>query len=157
MLDLRGALDHKPWEQQAVEAAGMRYIRVGLSGFFAPTEHQIDKILEVLDNPALGPIFIHCRRGADRSGLVIACYRITHDHWTNAQAMREARQQGFSGLEILMHRYIDHFKVASLSAGRSPAAALGHANPPAYSGCTAMAASFHHNSAFANPTASSAR
>ena len=118
VLDLRGVLDHKPWEQQAVEAAGMRYIRVGLSGFFAPTQHQIDKILEVLDNPALGPIFVHCRRGADRSGVVIACYRITHDHWTNAQAMEEARQQGFSRLEVLMQRYIRHFKAASLSAGR---------------------------------------
>jgi protein-tyrosine phosphatase len=118
VLDLRGVLDHKPWEQQAVEAAGMRYIRVGLSGFFAPTQHQIDKILEVLDNHALGPIFLHCRRGADRSGVVIACYRITHDHWTNAQAMEEARRQGFSGFEVLMERYIRHFKAASLSAGR---------------------------------------
>jgi protein tyrosine/serine phosphatase len=113
VLDLRGALDHKGWEQQAVEAAGMRYIRLGMSGFFAPSDRQIDKILAVLKDPANGPIFVHCRRGADRSGLVIACYRISHDHWTNAQAMAEARQQGFSGLEVLMHRYIEHFKATS--------------------------------------------
>lgn len=118
VLDLRGALDHKPWEQQAVEAAGMRYIRVGLSGFFAPTQRQIDKILQILGNPALGPVFLHCRRGADRSGVVIACYRITHDHWTNAQAMEEARQQGFSGFEVLMKRYIHHFKAPPASSSR---------------------------------------
>jgi protein tyrosine/serine phosphatase len=113
VLDLRGALDHKAWEQQAVEAAGMRYIRVGLSGFFQPTEHQLDTILALLESPTLGPIFVHCRRGADRSGLVIACYRISHDHWTNAEAMQEARQHGFSRLEVLMQRYIQHFKPAS--------------------------------------------
>ena len=118
VLDLRGALDHKGWEQQAVEAAGMRYIRVGMSGFFAPSNRQIDKILAVLQDPTLGPIFVHCRRGADRSGLVIACYRISHDNWTNAQAMVEARQQGFSRLEVLMHRYVQHFKAASPSAER---------------------------------------
>ena len=113
VLDLRGALDHKGWEQHAVEAAGMRYIRVGLSGFFPPTEHQLDKILKILGDPTLGPIFVHCRRGADRSGLVIACYRMSHDHWTNAQAMQEAREQGFSRLEVLMQRYVEHFKPAS--------------------------------------------
>ena len=118
VLDLRGALDHKGWEQQAVEAAGMRYIRIGMSGFFAPSDHAMDKILATLDDPSLGPIFVHCRRGADRSGVVIACYRITHDHWTNAQAMTEARQQGFSRLEVLMQRYIRHFKATSPSAAR---------------------------------------
>ena len=109
VLDLRGTTDHKRWEQQAVEAAGMRYVRIGLSGFFAPTDQQIDKILAVLEDPTLGPVFVHCRRGADRSGVVIACYRIVHDHWTNAQAMEEARQQGFSRFEVLMRRYIQHF------------------------------------------------
>ena len=118
VLDLRGALDHKGWEQEAVEAAGMRYIRIGMSGFFAPSDRTMDKILAALDDPALGPIFVHCRRGADRSGMVIACYRITHDHWTNAQAMAEARQQGFSGFEILMERYIQHFKAGTDSVGR---------------------------------------
>ena len=120
VLDLRGVLDHKGWEKQAVEAAGMRYIRIGMSGFFAPSDRQIDKILAVLDDPTLGPIFLHCRRGADRSGVVIACYRITHDHWTNAQAMEEARQQGFSRFEVLMERYIRHFQTAS-----SPVPAAG--------------------------------
>jgi tyrosine-protein phosphatase SIW14 len=119
VLDLRGAVDHKAWEQKAVEAAGLRYVRIGLSGFFAPTDHQIDRILAILDNSTLGPIFVHCRRGADRSGVVIACYRITHDHWTRAQAMDEARQQGFSRFEVLMERYIEHFKAASPAADRS--------------------------------------
>ena len=120
VLDLRGVLDHKGWEKQAVEAAGMRYIRIGMSGLFAPSDRQIDKILAVLNNPTLGPVFLHCRRGADRSGVVIACYRITHDHWTNAQAMEEARQQGFSRFEVLMERYIRHFKAVS-----SPVPAAG--------------------------------
>lgn len=109
VLDLRGGLDHKQWERQAVEAAGMKYVRIGLSRFFAPTQRQMDRILAVLEDPALGPVFVHCRRGADRSGLVVACYRIDHDHWPNAQAMKEARELGFSRLEVLMRRYIEHF------------------------------------------------
>ncbi len=108
VLDLRGGV-HKAWERRVVEAAGMRYVRIGLSGIFAPTGKQMNQILALLDDPEQGPVFIHCRRGADRSGVVIACYRIAHDHWTNAQAWQEARQQGFSSLEVLMRRYIQHF------------------------------------------------
>jgi protein tyrosine/serine phosphatase len=87
VLDLRGSIDHKRWEQTAVEAAGMKYIRIGLSGVFPPSTEQMNRILRILENPALSPVFLHCRRGADRSGMVIACYRIEHDHWTNAEAM----------------------------------------------------------------------
>jgi len=109
VLDLRGTLDHKGWEKAAVQAAGMQYVRIGLSGVFPPTQHQMDQILAVLEDPARGPVFVHCRRGADRSGEVIACYRIAHDHWSNAQALQEAREHGLSRLEVLMQQYIRRF------------------------------------------------
>lgn len=117
VLDLRGTLDHKRWERAAVQAAGMRYVRIGLSPFFPPSKKQMNRILALLEDPTLGPVFVHCRRGADRSGLVIACYRIAHDHWTNAQAMQEARQDGIWRIEVLMRRYIRHFKAVSPSTG----------------------------------------
>lgn len=109
VLDLRGTIDHKRWEQKAVQRAGMRYIRIGLSPFFPPSEQRMNRILAILEDPSLGPIYIHCRRGADRSGMVVACYRMAHDHWTNAQAMEEAREHHFWGIEVLMHRYIEHY------------------------------------------------
>ena len=43
----------------------MRYVRIGLSGVFAPTDSQIDHILAVLEDSANAPVFVHCRRGAD--------------------------------------------------------------------------------------------
>ena len=68
------------------------YVRIGLSGLFAPSDHQMEQILALFEDSANGPVFVHCRRGADRTGLVIACYRIDHDHGSNAQA--KARKQG---------------------------------------------------------------
>lgn len=116
VLDLRGVLDHKGWEKAAVQAAGMRYVRIGLSGVLPPTQRQVDRILAVLEDPAQRPVYVHCRRGSDRSGEVIACYRITHYHWTNAQALQEARDHGLSSLEVLMQRFIRHFNPAPLPA-----------------------------------------
>jgi hypothetical protein len=76
----------------------------------ATTDKQMDRILATLADPQRAPIFVHSRRGADRSGVVIACYRIVHDGWTNAQPMQEAHEQGFSGLEVVMRRYVRHYK-----------------------------------------------
>jgi tyrosine-protein phosphatase SIW14 len=125
VLDLRGGPVHKPAEQRAVQAAGMGYISLRLSGLFEPHDEQIAKILAVLQDPNRWPIFIHCRRGDDRLGMVIACYRMTQDHWTNRQALEEASHLGLSHFEILMRRYILHFdaaRVESLEHTRSATA-----------------------------------
>ena len=116
VLDLRGGPIHKPRERKTVEAAGMRYISMRLSGIWAPKDEQIGRILAIMQDPAYWPIFLHCRRGDDRLGEVIACYRIAHDHWTNQQAFQEATQNGLSHFEIFMRRYIKHFDPAKAQA-----------------------------------------
>ncbi|HLI83161.1 MAG TPA: hypothetical protein VKV17_04540 [Bryobacteraceae bacterium] len=86
-----------------------RRIHIRLSGIWEPENKQIAAIVSLLENPAYTPVFVHCRRGDDRVGLVIACYRIAHDHRTNERALKEARRDGINVLEILMQRYIRHY------------------------------------------------
>lgn len=109
VVDLRGGWIHAPRERKEVEAAGMKYVSVRLSGFWEPHDSQIAKILSVVEDPAQQPVFVHCRRGDDRTGIVIACYHIDHDHWTNQRALDAARHDGMSILEVLMQRYVRHF------------------------------------------------
>jgi len=114
VLDLRGGPIHKPHERKLVEAAGMQYISIRLSGIWEPKDVQIAQIVSVMGDPARWPIFMHCRRGDDRLGEAIACYRIAHDHWTNQQAYQEACKQGLNPLEVLMRYYVRHFDPARL-------------------------------------------
>src|SRR5436190_5429844 len=94
VVDLRGGNDHSAEEEKLVEAAGMRYVHVPMNALSAPTDQQIVKVLDLLDDSSAGPVFIHCKRGADRTGTAIACYRIRHDHWDNQKALKEARMTG---------------------------------------------------------------
>jgi tyrosine-protein phosphatase SIW14 len=114
VLDLRGGMFHKPRERKRVQAAGMRYISIRLSGIWAPKPPQIAKILAVLEDSNLWPIFVHCRRGDDRVGLVIACYRVAHDGWSNDRAYAEARRNHLSPFEIFMRRFIHNFDPSTL-------------------------------------------
>jgi tyrosine-protein phosphatase SIW14 len=115
VIDLRGGSIHMPREKMLVEKAGMNYVSERLSGIFQPHDAQIARLLAVMQDPPATPVFVHCRRGADRVGVVIACYRMVHDHWTNRQAFDEARTAHFSPLEVLIRRYIDNFDPARLN------------------------------------------
>jgi tyrosine-protein phosphatase SIW14 len=125
VIDLRLQDEHPTQaEKQAVEAAGMRYINIPMHGMAAPSHEQISKILGLLDSTKEGPVFVHCRRGADRTGTVIACYRVAHDHWQNKKALAEAKSAGMSWIEIAMKRYVQSFapETVSAAAGVEPAA-----------------------------------
>lgn len=109
VIDLRAPSEV---EQREVEAAGMRYVSVPLSGIGAPPAYKMDKILALL-NDSPDPVFVHCRRGADRTGTVIACYRISHDGWDNEKALREAKSYGMAAFELAMQHYVLSFHPAA--------------------------------------------
>jgi protein tyrosine/serine phosphatase len=93
----------------------MQYFNVPMNGLAAPSSEQINKALSILQSDSDGPIFIHCRRGKDRTGTVVACYRIQHDHWEGKKALEEARSLGMSRLERGMQRYILQFESSALT------------------------------------------
>jgi uncharacterized protein (TIGR01244 family) len=120
VIDLRTASEHSgKAEERAVEAAGMRYVNAPLSEVHAPSDRSISHVLALLDDSA-SPIFVHCRRGADRTGTVVACYRITHDGWNNRRALQEATSFGMSWFEFGMQRYVLAFRAAG-AANAPPA------------------------------------
>jgi tyrosine-protein phosphatase SIW14 len=117
VIDLRLKNEHPTEaEQQAVEAAGMHYINIPMNGLIAPADEQVSRVLALLDSTKDGPVFVHCRRGADRTGTVIACYRIAHDHWQNKKALSEAKSAGMSWIEIGMKHYVQSYAPPTESA-----------------------------------------
>ena len=73
----------------------------------------------LLNDNSAWPVFVHCRRGADRTGTAIACYRIEHDHWTNQQALAEAKTFGMSSMEVGDAALHPAFRAATPASRRS--------------------------------------
>ena len=109
VIDLRSE-GNRRLEKQQVEASGMRYVGIPMANFGAPTDEQIAKVMEVLEDRGAGPVFIHCRRGADRTGTIVACYRISKDRWSNDKALEEARTCGMSRFERAMQNFVRTYK-----------------------------------------------
>jgi tyrosine-protein phosphatase SIW14 len=82
-------------ERLAVESRGMRYVSLPASATRGPTEEQIAEFLTLVRENQTLKIFVHCKLGADRSGVMIAAFRMTHEHWTPDQALAEMRSFHF--------------------------------------------------------------
>jgi|SRR5579871_715733 len=119
VIDLREAGTLADAEKQVVEKLGMHFVSIPMRGMHEPTADQITKVLALFNNNAAGPVFVHCRRGADRTGTVVACYRISHDHWDNQKALTEARSLGMAWIEKAMQHYVLSYKVPVESATAS--------------------------------------
>jgi tyrosine-protein phosphatase SIW14 len=96
-------------EQKSVESSGMRNVSIPTSAFFGPTDNQVAAFLQLLrDNPGK-KIFVHCYFGDDRTGVIIASYRIAEDHWTADQAYNEMLAFHFHRHLLLMGHYVKFF------------------------------------------------
>jgi tyrosine-protein phosphatase SIW14 len=92
-------LRHTDGEQEIAESLGFRYVALparlhpfGIGGGLS--SEVVRRFFQVIDDPASGPVFVHCRRGADRTGTLIAMYRIARQGWRADAAYREARASG---------------------------------------------------------------
>jgi tyrosine-protein phosphatase SIW14 len=101
-------------EAKAVQAAGMRYVHVPMAGLVAPSNAQIDKVVTLFASGE--PVFVHCKRGKDRTGTAIACYRIRQQGWLNAKALSEAKSLGLHWIELGMKSYINSYKAPAIQA-----------------------------------------
>jgi protein tyrosine phosphatase (PTP) superfamily phosphohydrolase (DUF442 family) len=117
VIDLRRPDEHSTAdESKAVQAAGMKYINIPMKGVVAPDEANVARILALLHSE--GKVFIHCKRGADRTGAVIAAYRMEHQCWESKKALSEAKSLGMSWTQFGLKSYVKSFKPNNLSAGR---------------------------------------
>jgi protein tyrosine/serine phosphatase len=82
---------HGDTEQKRVEEAGLRYERIALESSEAPRPEQVSRFLQLVRDPSLRPIYVHCKHGVDRTGTMMAVYRMEQQGWTNAEAFTEMR------------------------------------------------------------------
>jgi tyrosine-protein phosphatase SIW14 len=109
IIDLRGEDATMEKEKIWARSADVRFVNIPLSNWFEPSDAKIAKILSIINDASNQPVFVHCKRGADRTGTIIAVYRITHDGWTAKQASAEAKSLGFGWWQFWMKDYIEDY------------------------------------------------
>lgn len=97
-------------ERALTEMAGMRYIQIPMATHQPPTVAQITQFLGIVNDPLSQPVYVHCRQGRHRTGVMTAIYRIEAG-WTADQAFKEMQQYQFGAaarhreLATFVYRY----------------------------------------------------
>jgi protein tyrosine/serine phosphatase len=91
----------KAWAEQN----GINFISEPMSGLETPNDTEVNDILQKIHDSQ--PVFVHCMQGHDRTGLVIALYRVFGEGWTPKDAHDEMMSLGYDPLLIAMNHYFE--------------------------------------------------
>lgn len=118
LLDLEIYNPEEKWEEALAKWNDVRWVQKGFRWNVTYSAEFIDDILATIDDPANHPIYVHCYYGDDRTGMIIALYRVVYENWAPVDAFHEwkahmpgaNRCAGFSELNGMFNR-----KVAALA------------------------------------------
>jgi protein tyrosine/serine phosphatase len=82
-------------EASVVKAAGMAFYRIPMTTHEPPSKDKVARFLEIVNDPANQPVYVHCQGGRHRTGVMTAVYRMTNDRWTADQAFAEMKKYRF--------------------------------------------------------------
>ena len=94
VIDLRN--DPTDYEKTAVEALGMKYVNIPMSGWKYPKDKDIEQFLNLMNDSSTGVVYAHCKAGIHRTGITGAIYRFTKYGWNYDQAYKEMKNYNFS-------------------------------------------------------------
>ena len=95
-MGVRTVIDLGHWffEVDNLRDRQLRYVRIDFYTW-QPRDNQVVRFLQVASNKDNGPVYVHCRRGADRTGFMVAIYRVVCQGWSREQAIAEMTGGGF--------------------------------------------------------------
>jgi len=88
--------DPYKFERGHLEYWHITEIDLPISPIWTPSEEELEQAADVIEQKSkLDTIYVHCEEGVDRTGMVIAAWRIRYQHWTAEEAKSEMFKLGF--------------------------------------------------------------
>jgi protein tyrosine phosphatase (PTP) superfamily phosphohydrolase (DUF442 family) len=109
VINLRGVSAQTRREEAEARALGLNYFNIALPNWGRPQDTRVRRILEILAAPENGRVFVHCRSGVDRTGMIVAMYRMTNEGWNANDALAEADRDGMRRTQFWMRDYAEDY------------------------------------------------
>jgi len=98
VIDLRN--DPTEYEKREVEALGMKYINIPMSGWKWAKDDQVEGFLKVMNHPETGVVYAHCKAGKHRTGLTGAIYRFQKYGWDYDKVYKEMKSYDYTSWPV---------------------------------------------------------
>jgi protein tyrosine phosphatase (PTP) superfamily phosphohydrolase (DUF442 family) len=77
-----------------IRGTGFSYQHIPVTAWH-PEDKEVVRFLRIVTDPNCTPVFVHCQRGAHRTGLMCAVYRVAVQGWSKADAIDEMTNGSF--------------------------------------------------------------
>jgi len=112
-------------DQSLADGLPLALSHIEMSAWFI-RDQDVIAALRLLQDAQQAPILVHCRHGADRTGVVCAAYRIVCQNWTIEEAIAEMVDGGF-GYHKIFNNIRNYLKKLQVEKIRQE---LAEYNPP---------------------------
>jgi protein tyrosine/serine phosphatase len=82
-----------------IKGTGLDYEHINTTTWNTETRDVI-RFLQIVTDGSRTPVFVHCQRGAERTGTMCAVYRIVAEGWSKDEAIEEMTKGGFTSHPI---------------------------------------------------------
>lgn len=96
ILNLEDDIDAVETDRLRAKDAGIKFISLPMSEIKRPNVKDLYYAVTILQDKKVCPVYVHCKHGHDRTGYVIAAYRMIVEKWTFEKAYKEAKNMGHS-------------------------------------------------------------
>jgi protein tyrosine/serine phosphatase len=76
-------------------------------------DEDVIRVFRMIRKKENGPFLVHCKHGADRTGLMIAMYRIVEQGWSKDEAIKEMVEGGY-GYHPIWSNIIHYIKEVNI-------------------------------------------
>jgi tyrosine-protein phosphatase SIW14 len=80
-------------DARLVEGLGFNLVAIPLRAWHFTDDQILSALKAIQAGPK--PVLVHCQQGADRTGVVIAAYRVIVQGWSKDEAVAELKKGGF--------------------------------------------------------------
>ena len=128
IINLRGTSKTTRAEEVEARALGFKYFNVALPNWGRPQDARVETVLALIAAPENGKVLVHCKDGVDRTGVIVAIYRMTHEGRSVNDALAEAERSGMRRIQFWMRDYVKDYghrvsKLGPKTALKSPGGA----------------------------------
>jgi protein tyrosine/serine phosphatase len=100
-------------DRDELKGLGLAYVKIHFNPLH-PEDEDVIAFLKVVADPANQPVLVHCQHGADRTGTMVAIYRVMIEGWPMEEAMLELPRFGFHRIWGNMKRYLHNLDVREI-------------------------------------------
>jgi protein tyrosine phosphatase (PTP) superfamily phosphohydrolase (DUF442 family) len=119
---IKSVLNLRARHDDAVAADGRQLTLLTVPMYaFHLNEEKVVRALSFIQT-APGPILVHCQHGSDRTGTIVALYRILYQGWSRQAAIAEMTEGGF-GFHPIFSNLVEYLQTVDINRLRSQIAA----------------------------------